>query len=405
MNLRQLGLTLAMLFSVSLEAQDPEKGKAPASASGWEPSPVVKSTLRSIAASFQRPLHPLLHGVVPGGGVGAGIGYKAPLSSPWVAEASAVATVRRFWSVQAGAGYRGERAKVETYARSRDMPELSFFGPSPDSRLGDRTSFRLRERVLGALGSVRVAPWMRVGGRVEELWPDVNRGRESGLPSIEDRFDEARVPGLATQAREARYEAFIDLDVPAALGEALHQGTQYRMAYAIFSDRESERFSFRRLEIEARQRFALFGPYRRLTLHGLVSTIDADVGHDVPFYLQPTLGAKGYLRSVHDDLLGSDGTRATLRSFRDYRFRDRHLLLLQAEYRIPIWGLVDATAFADAGKVTSRRGDLGLGGLKRSYGVSLSIMRRTSTAARVDVAVGGGEGARVLLSFGGGDRR
>jgi hypothetical protein len=395
MNRRHLSLTfqIAVLLSVPVGAQS------------WEPSPGVKRTFRDITATFQRPLHPVIRGVVPGGGMGAGVGYDASRSEPWVVEASAVVTVRRFWSVEVGAGYRRDRSRVETYARSRDMPQLGYYGPGPDSRLDDRTSFRLREHEVGALGSIGVAPWVTLGARVEKLWPEVGAGRAPGLPSIEQRFNEADAPGLASPASLARYQAAIDVDVPPARGEALHQGAQYRLAYDVFSDRASDRFSFRRVEIEARQQFALFGAYRRLTLHGLVSTSETDAGHDVPFYLQPTLGGKGYLRGVHDELLGADGTRATLRSFRDYRFRDRHLLLLQAEYRVPLWGLVDATAFADAGKVASRRADLDLADLKRSYGVSLSIMHRTSTAARVDVAMGGGEGARVLLTVGGGGRR
>ena len=83
-------------------------------------------------------------------------------------------------------------------------------------------------------------------------------------------------------------------------------------------------------------------------------------GQAVPFYLQRTLGGAGDLRSVHDERIGSDGTHATLRGFPFYRFRDRHLLLLQAEYRIPIWGPLDANLFAETGKVASRREDLEL---------------------------------------------
>jgi outer membrane translocation and assembly module TamA len=167
----------------------------------------------------------------------------------------------------------------------------------------------------------------------------------------------------------------------------------------MYSDRELDRFSFRRLDVEAQQRFALFGPLRRLTLHGWLSTTDTDAGDDVPFYLQQTLGGKWNLLGVHEELIGSDGSQATLRGFRNFRFRDRHLLLLQAEYRIPVWGPLDATVFAETGKVTSRREDLDLTGLKRSVGFSLSVMRGPATAARVDVGFGGGEGVQVFLTL------
>lgn len=125
-----------------------------------------------------------------------------------------------------------------------------------------------------------------------------------------------------------------------------------------------------------------------------------DAGQEVPFYLQPTLGGKSTIRSVHDDRLGSDGTDATLRGYRNLRFRDRNLLLVQAEYRVPLWGPIDATVFADAGKVAPTRSDLDLDDLRGDVGFSLSIMKGFSTWARVDVGFGSGEGTRVYFTLG-----
>jgi hypothetical protein len=39
-------------------------------------------------------------------------------------------------------------------------------------------------------------------------------------------------------------------------------------------------------------------------------------------------------------------------------------MLLQAEYRIPVWGPVDVSVFVDAGKIAARRADLNFSGLK-----------------------------------------
>ena len=89
-----------------------------------------------------------------------------------------------------------------------------------------------------------------------------------------------------------------------------------------------------------------------LALHALVSTSDADAGREVPFYLQRTLGGP-------DDLRG----------FRRFRFRDRHMLLLQAEYRWEIFTAVDGAIFYDAGKVASRLEDLTCSDLESDYGI------------------------------------
>jgi outer membrane protein assembly factor BamA len=121
--------------------------------------------------------------------------------------------------------------------------------------------------------------------------------------------------------------------------------------------------------------------------------------------MQPSLGGTGQIRSVGEDFFGSDGSRGTLRGFDNFRFRDLNAMLLQADYRVPVWGPFDASVFFDAGKVTPRRADLSLTGLKYDYGFSISIMRGPNTVARTDVAFGSGEGTRIAVSFGLGDER
>lgn len=360
----------------------------------------IERTVIRIHSIFGRPLHPIISGVAPGGGWGAGLAYDSPWRGPWEASAKAVYTLNKYWLAEAVAGYQSRRAQFELFGRARDMTRLDFFGPGPSSTLPNRTNFRLRDPVVGADGKFRVAPWIALGGRVEELWPDVSAGRSSSVPSIEQVFLEADAPGLTSQPRFGRYQGSLDIHLPAMAGDAFYQGTKSRLTYAFYDDQELELFNFRRFDIEAQQVFAGIGAHHRLTLGGWASTSMTDAGQEVPFYLQRTLGGKSAIRSVHEDRLGSDGTDATLRGYRNLRFRDRHLLLLQAEYRVPVWGPIDATVFADAGKVTSARDDLDLSDLKRDFGFSLSVMKGWATAARVDVGFGGGEGTRVFFTIG-----
>jgi outer membrane protein assembly factor BamA len=170
--------------------------------------------------------------------------------------------------------------------------------------------------------------------------------------------------------------------------------------YSFFQDQGSGQYSFRRLVVEAQQRIPGVRDDQRLTLHGFVSTTDADEGKVVPFYLQETLGGAGSVRGFHDEIIGSDGSKATLRGFQDLRFRGPHAILLQAEYRFGIWGPLDGTVFADAGKTTSARRDLNLTHLKRDFGFSLSLMTGDATALRLETGFGGREGTHVFLSVG-----
>ncbi len=386
---------LAVLPALPAAAQEPRA-----------PDEVDSSTSKKISSAvrsaFQRPLHPVIKGVAPSGGMGGGLEFDFPSRGRWQTSATGLVTARRYWSGQIRSQYLGRRTHVEGYARVRHMPQLNFFGLGSDSPARLQTNFRLRDSIAGAMATVRLTGWLDAGGRVEELWPDVGRGRSGVVPSIEQHFDERNAPGLAAQPRFGRYHSFVEATAPPGVGESLLQGGRYRVSYGIFDDQQLNRFTFRQLDVEGQQRFALFGPHRRLTLHLWGSATDTAAGQDVPFFLQGTLGSKGNLRSVNDDLIGSDGTRATLRGFRNYRFRGRNLLLLQAEYRVPVWGPIDATAFFDAGKVTSVRSELlNLSNLKHDYGFSVNVMRGSRTMARVDIGLGSGEGTRLLISLGG----
>ena len=233
------------------------------------------------------------------------------------------------------------------------------------------------------------------------VWPQIGIGQNSSVPSIEQRFGDFDAPGLDSQPRFARYQAFAQAIAPAAAGWSLNQGGTYRVTYDFYDDQQLDRFDFQRVQVEGRHKFAMFRPYHSLTLHGWVSSAQASADRTVPFYLQHTLGGTGNIRSVREDLIGTDGSEGTLRGFRNLRFRDDHLLLLQAEYRFGVWGPVDATVFVDSGKAVSRAADLNLSDLHKDYGFSLSFMRGMATTARVDVGFGGGEGTHVFFDFGG----
>lgn len=387
---------LLMALTAPLAAQEgppekrPPKGDLP---------PVLKNTTRALTTLFNGPLHLVVDGVASGGGIAGGVGAEFAPRNTINLSTKALYSVRQYWLVEGVARYEGRRTMVEGYARARDLTQVAFHGLGMDTRRNDRTSFASRENVVGANGSFRVAPGLTVLGRVEQMQPNLRPGRAASVhPSIETLFTEADAPGLDQQPRFGRYETALQFGIPASVGEALMQGTDLRVTYDQWVDQQLDQFSFTRVEFEARQRFAGPLPHHRLTLRGWVSTTETKAGQEVPFYLQRTLGGKGELKSVHEHQIGLDGSEATLRGYNSFRYRGRHLLLLQAEYRVPVWKLLDASVFVDAGKVTTDRADLDLNGLKGNYGFSLSLMRASATAARVDVGLGG-EGIQLHFSI------
>jgi outer membrane protein assembly factor BamA len=155
-------------------------------------------------------------------------------------------------------------------------------------------------------------------------------------------------------------------------------GGRYRASIAMFHDRDLARYSFRRFEADAAQ----YVPLGRsvLAFRGRIDVSQTAPGQDVPFYLLPSLGGAN-----------------SLRGYLDYRFRDRDMLLMNAEYRWPLLRRVDAAVFYDAGSVASASNLLSRK-IYTDYGAGLRLHSATRMLVRLDVARGA-EGARALVSF------
>jgi len=128
-------------------------------------------------------------------------------------------------------------------------------------------------------------------------------------------------------------------------------------------------FGFQRVEYEAVQHLPILHDAWVLSLHGLVTTTHADGGQTVPFFMLPALGG------------GS-----SLRGFTSWRFRDRHSLLLTAEWRVLVNHFLDMAVFYDTGKVVARTEDLDLTDLKDNYGLGFRFHGPLATPLRIELA-------------------
>lgn len=99
--------------------------------------------------------------------------------------------------------------------------------------------------------------------------------------------------------------------------------------------------------------------------------------------------------------LASFGGSNSMRGFYDGRYRSKNQVVLQAEYRVPLFGRVGAVGFAGVGNVGSHLSDLNLDDLKYSCGGGLRVAlnRRERLNLRVDYGWGLGRSVSNGLYF------
>jgi outer membrane protein assembly factor BamA len=329
--------------------------------------------------------YPKIGNITAGSGFSFGPAYRKPGLFGGHADFSAfaAASFQRYWMLDTRVTLprlANERISVDVHAQRYEFPDEDFFGLGPDSQRTDEVAYGVASSVFGGTGSVRPRQSLTVGAGLDYLTPHVSTlgdGRR-----IDTLFNERTAPGLATQPDFLRYELFADLNYREPRGNP-RRGGRYAVALERFDDRNGDRYSFRRVEADLQQYVSMLNDRRVLALHAVVSTSDADPGREVPFYFLRTLGGP-------DDLRG----------FRRFRFRDRNMLLLQAEYRWEIFTAVDGAIFYDAGKVAPRLEDLTFSDLESDVGIGFRFGTINGVFLRVEGAFGSREGKHFILRFG-----
>ena len=361
-----------------------------------------------------RPFHFVVQSIVPGSGVGGGGRYTRDLNENNGAQdqlqATSLITIRKFWlaelkftsqhSVNTDWNKSGESLGYTIYARNRSMPNLPFYGLGPNTNVNNSVRFSQRDTSAGisVTAPFPELSWLSTGGTFEGLWPDIGGVSGSKSVSIQQVYTEQTAPGLSSQPPMIHEQIFLRPH------HRFHSRFEinYKIAYNFYQDTDTGHFSFRRFETNLDHRF-----YPEKKKHGgaveqnyfsvlwRYSVSDASAGNAVPFYLQETIG-------------GSDiDNQASLRGFRDFRFRGPDLMTIQAEYNRKLCedcapckpgvirtvcshlGLLVAY---DAGKVALGKSDLDFSDMHQSYAGGISIYLGKDVVFRMAVALGGGEG-------------
>ena len=320
-------------------------------------------------------------GLYPSGGFAPGLAVRRAFGHARV-NAGGAYSLRGYKLAHASLNFpelAGNKVEVETHARWLDATQVPFYGLGNESSKDARVSYGLRSLGAGASAAFKPVAWYRIGGGIALAHLEDRQGT-GRFPSIETFGAPSPPPGVFSQTRYTQATGFTAIDWRESPGYT-RRGGLYSMAMTDFRDAD-DTFSFRRVDAEIQQFLPVLNEHWVLAFRGLVATTDVDDQQVVPYYLLPTLG----------------GARMH-RGYSDFRFQDRHVLLLSGEYRWLPSRVLDMALFVDTGKVAHERRDLDLDGLKTAYGIGIRIHGPTFTPLRLDVARGD-EGIRVHLTGG-----
>ena len=318
-------------------------------------------------------------GLYPSGGFAPGIAVRRAFGQARF-NAGVAYSLRNYKAAHVSLGFPelfGDKFEVETHLRWTDATQVPFYGLGTATTKDDRTNYGLRALDGGGSAAFTPVPWFKLGGGLALLRLE-DRAGVGNRPSVETRLDQP--PGLFTDARYRQATGFATIDWRESAGYS-RRGGLYSLALHDFKDRNNP-VSFRRLDAELQQLVPVLKEHWVLAFRGLVQTTDVDDSQFVPYYLLPSLG----------------GARRH-RGYSDFRFQDRHMMLVTGEYRWMPSRVLDMALFVDAGKVARDRRDLDFNELKTAYGIGLRIHGPTFTPLRLDVARGK-EGIRVHLTGG-----
>lgn len=146
------------------------------------------------------------------------------------------------------------------------------------------------------------------------------------------------------------------------------KGSFFQLVASTFGPVWGSEFTFNSLSLDLRR---YFSPARDHVL--AVQACFRFTSGETPFYRLSLLGGDSLMRGYYKG-----------------RYRDRDMIVLQAEYRVAIGGRFGLAGFAGVGQVFPRLSDIDLKSLKYSLGTGLrySLDSRENTNVRMDLAWG-----------------
>lgn len=326
------------------------------------------------------------HMITGAGWISAGPGYRRHLwGDRALMDVSAAVSWRAYKIAQGRFEFPSlvdHRVAIGTKVLWQDFTQVRYYGLGPESSEAAATDYRLQTSNLVAYATWRPHWKLGVTGAVGLM-------SRPGLSSSTGPFDRNEPDTLQVFAGDpaanlTRQPRFLHGDLSVTSDTRDHasyptRGGLYRAAWASYRDRADGNLTFDRWEVEAAQFIPVARDRGVLAVRWWAVLSDTGEGREIPFYLLPSLGGHN-----------------TLRGYADYRFHDRHLMVVNAESRWALFPHLDGAVFFDAGNVAAPARDLDVA--RTSYGFGFRLHTGQTTLGRFDVARST-EGWRFLLKL------
>jgi outer membrane protein assembly factor BamA len=261
-----------------------------------------------------------------------------------------------------------------------------FFGIGNDSSRDDRTNFR-HEELGGCLtAGAALTRWFRMRFHADYTDHVIEDG-EGTSDSTLDKFDSESVPGLEGAA-------LLCLGGSIALDSrdndfSPSRGGLFEFTTTAFNQVNGDEYGFMRYTLKLSHYLTLFRVGRVLAVQ-LTGEINTRLTDDktTPFFERADLGGA-----------------TSLRGYSTGRFRGKDLIMLNVEYRYPIWeserdrrGAMDAVIFTDIGRVFGDLKEDTFKDYKVSYGFGIRARTIDGFLFRAEIARSSEE-TNLMLKF------
>jgi hypothetical protein len=361
-------------------AQQTDKAAHPPPETRTKPE-IVLDYVGKFLTPKPRGFFPVFDSVYSGGGLTLGGGYG------WAYGDKSMFAVRGLYSIKnyklfdvftTSPGHMNGHLTLFATAGWRNATDAAFYGLGMKTSLSDRTDSDLKETYARGNAELRPNDWSvfkgSVGLEAYVMGPSAGSDR-----STEGSLTPDQAPGVGADPTYIHSSATAGIDTRESPGYS-RTGGYYAAAIHNYTNTNGP-YDFNRVDGEAIQHIPILRETWVLSFRGRVeSTLGDDTG-DTPYFLLPSLGS------------GS-----TLRGYSSWRFRDRHSLLTQGEFRwIPNRLGMDMAVFYDAGKVAPRFDDLSFKGMAHDWGVGVRFHGPSFTPLRIELARGS-EGLNLVFS-------